>query len=82
MACTNCTKNKVQRIAEGFTNLVFKDDAVEEIAIARELLCSPCEQLKKLITVGTINKGICRKCNCVTAAKTRSTEETCPIGKW
>jgi len=39
----------------------------------RRSLCDPCEHNKM---------GICRRCGCIIAAKTRFANQKCPIGLW
>jgi hypothetical protein len=47
--------------------------APEEVVQKRLEICDGCEH-KKL--------GICTKCGCIIAAKTRSVHAECPLQKW
>jgi len=74
--CSSCVNSKgpLQRIIEGWGNYLFPNPEVEKIAKVRALRCATCD----------FNKfEICTKCvGCPVAAKTRSMDEECPIGRW
>lgn len=70
--------NALSLIAAGWKNLVWPDKEVEKVARERAEICAKCPLL-----VSMAGKGICcYKCGCVIAAKVRSLDESCPVGKW
>lgn len=82
---------KLERIAEGWTNVVFLSETVEVIARQRAISCAACEfavESSWMTNVGDDIKEIqglkCDKCNCPLSAKTRSINEKCPLPdpKW
>lgn len=82
---------KLERIAEGWENVVFKSPTVEKLAQVRAKICSTCTHavesswLQNLGDEITEIKGLkCDLCNCPLSAKTRSTKESCPDtpSKW
>ena len=64
---------KMSEILEGWKNVVFPNEHVEQIAKARANMCAGCE-----FNV----KSRCTKCGCPLVAKTRSMQSHCPIKKW
>lgn len=85
--CPPCEKaklalQKASNIVEGYYNLVIKDNVVEELACKRISICLACEFKVPLVRVNEKWYFSCSKCNCPIDAKTRSTGERCPLGKW
>ena len=66
-------KAKMSEILDGWKNVVFPNEHVEQIAKARAGICSGWE-----FNV----KSRCTKCGCPLVAKTRSMQSHCPIKKW
>ena len=63
----------LEKIFEGFKNLVFKNPKVEKVALDRLKVCHKCPS----------RKGIkCGKCGCFLATKTRSLTSECPDKRW
>ena len=69
----NNKKSKLQKIIEGWGNVLFPDPEVENVAKYRALRCATCDFNKM---------EICSKCNCPIIAATRSMDHDCPIGRW
>ena len=65
--------NKFKAIVNGWKNVVFRNEAIEQIAKDRVKICSTCENN---------HFNICIICNCPLIAKTRSELSNCPEGKW
>lgn len=87
MSCTTCEQakkalQKVGNIIEGYTNIIVRDNVIEAIANQRKDICLGCEFKSPLVKIGNIQYYSCSKCHCPIDAKTRSTGEVCPIGKW
>lgn len=85
------TEIKYKDIVNGFSYLVVKDSAVEELARKRAESCSSCKYAKYSKTANTIVvgetiheiKGMhCHLCGCSLAGKLRDEKQTCPIYKW
>ncbi len=80
MGCRDCPNEKRRAwdkflaIVEGWTNLVWKNSRMEEIAKNRAKICSSCDQLSAL--------GVCKKCSCPVAPLTRQMRKSCPLNKW
>jgi len=73
--------SKAKEILEGWTNVVMKKEHVERIALARMNICNTCEHNSE--KHDTVRPDVhCVKCGCTLAAKTRSPDSECPIGKW
>lgn len=81
----------LSNIIAGWSNLAFKDPAVESLATERAEICSKCpfaELSSGLHTIVVDNKttqvrGLkCGKCGCPLSAKVRTPMDSCPIGKW
>ncbi len=66
-------KQKVSEIFNGWKNVVFPNEHVEQIAKARASICGTCEHNVK---------SRCMKCGCPLIAKTRSMKSNCPLNKW
>jgi hypothetical protein len=64
---------KISEIFNGWKNVVFPNEHVENIAKARAKICSQCEHNVK---------NRCKKCGCPLIAKTRSMQSHCPLKKW
>ncbi len=80
---------KLERIAEGWKNVLFLSPTVEALAKGRAEICSKCPHAVEdswLEAIGKILKTVknikCDQCNCPISAKTRSVNEKCPEGKW
>jgi hypothetical protein len=82
---------KYQDILDGYSYLVVKDSAIEEMAQHRASICSKCTQAKYSGTVNTIVvdnkikeiKGLrCAVCACPISGIVRAEEKVCPLGKW
>ena len=65
--------SKAKEIAEGFGNLIFKTDEVEEISKYRLNICGTCEYRQNIK---------CSICGCFLSAKSRSKDSKCLKGKW
>ena len=63
-------------IIDGWKNLLFKDDSVEQIAKSRIAICCNCEHLT--------NRNTCDLCGCYMPAKTRNISSSCSMNpkKW
>jgi len=81
---------KLSNIIDGFGNLAFPNKAVEVIALKRAAICAACPNAvpSGIYNVIKDNKtkqiqGMkCDICSCALSAKIRSTNDSCPIGKW
>jgi hypothetical protein len=80
-------------VAEGFWNLIFKNEGIEGVAKKRLEICAKCPALVMSKSLGMrctpkvslkhVDTGVMVKgCGCVLKAKTRVKEERCPAGKW
>lgn len=67
------TGTKIQRIYEGWANLIECSPEVEEIAKKRAKICADCIYLRF---------NVCKLCRCFIPAKIRSLKEHCPLLKW
>ena len=85
------TETKYKDIVNGFSYLVVKDSAVEELARKRAESCSSCKYAKYSETANTIVVGetihqikgmYCDRCGCSLAGKVRGENEYCPLRKW
>jgi len=61
-------------IIAGWSNYVFKNERIENIAKHRLTICLDCKKLSNLKT--------CKKCGCYIPAKVRSEKSKCPMGYW
>lgn len=76
---------KLERIAEGWKNVVFLSPTVEVLAKGRAEICSKCPEAVEssfLQAVGKVLSKVesikCGICNCPISAKTRVVDEKCP----
>lgn len=63
----------MNKILEGWKNLVWPTPESKKLAEDRAKLCDPCA-FNKLLT--------CTKCGCAIPAKIRSPKAKCPIKRW
>lgn len=87
MSCIPCQQaakalKKATNIVEGYANLIVRDNVVEGIANDRKAICLGCPKKRPLVKINNTQYFSCDICRCPIDAKTRSTGETCPIGKW
>lgn len=69
------------KILEGITNAMIRDEFVEDVARHRMEVCEACEFLgDKCLVPGT--SPCCNECGCSLSFKTRSLSSECPKGKW
>jgi hypothetical protein len=68
-------KEKLAEIQDGWSNWIWKNEEVEEIAKQRATVCSKCDSNVA---------NTCKECGCPLFAKTRSMKDTnsCPLNKW
>ena len=72
--------SKFPEIVDGWKNIIFPDDKVEEMAYQRLEICKGCD---KNSTPDKVNfKSYCKGCGCVLTAKARSPQSKCPLDKW
>lgn len=81
----------LRAITEGFKNIIFRNEEVEEIARHRASICSKCEHFnrehpfKRMLEDDSIEeiKGAgCNICECFIPAKVRQMLQGCPEKKW
>lgn len=88
----------LKQIKEGWTNVVFENPYIEEVAEERAKVCSSCEfadpifpfiktlspeEAQKENKKSKIIRDLgCTKCGCFLVAKTRSPLSQCPEKKW
>jgi hypothetical protein len=82
----------LENIIAGWSNLIFGNPAVEEMAIKRAKICAECPSAQfsggiyYLTTIDQKTKQVrglsCGECGCALSAKVRSVGDTCPLGKW
>jgi len=68
---------KLKDIINGWKNVIITDANVEEIAEVRQLICNGCDKKTEMLGM-----EVCGLCHCPLLAKTRSTDNRCPLGKW
>jgi hypothetical protein len=72
------------QIIEGIVNRIFKQEHIEEIALARRQLCEKCVYIGRTsaecLIPGTY--PCCSQCGCCLELKTRSLSSSCPKGIW
>lgn len=69
------------KIIEGITNTLRRDEFVEDVAKHRMEVCDACDQKgDKCLVPGTA--PCCNDCGCSLAFKTRSLSSECPQNKW
>ena len=68
-------KEKYDEILNGWTNWLFKNESVAEVAKERAMECAKCPSNVS---------NVCKECGCLLWMKTRSVKDTnkCPLGKW
>lgn len=87
MSCIPCqqakaTLSKGSNIVQGYTNLIFKDEIIEKMALARLEVCTPCKFRKVQVIIAGVEYSTCTKCKCPLDAKVRAPDEVCPKGDW
>lgn len=73
--------NQIPQIVQGWKNLMFKNETVENEAINRLTLCNRCPDRSNYPEELTLT-STCKLCGCVLKAKARSPHATCPSKKW
>jgi hypothetical protein len=69
------------KILEGITNAIIRDEFVEDVAKHRMEVCDACEYKgDKCLVPGT--GPCCNDCGCSLSFKTRSLSSDCPKDKW
>ena len=69
------------KILEGITNAIIRDEFVEDVAKHRMKVCDACEYKgDKCLVPGT--GPCCNDCGCSLSFKTRSLSSDCPKDKW
>ena len=85
------TDIKYRDIVDGFSYLVIRDSAVEDMAKRRAEHCGGCKYAKYSGKLNTIMVGgethqikgmYCDLCGCTLAGKLRAEAESCPVGTW
>ena len=69
--------SQVEKIFQGFKNLIFKDEAIEKDAEVKLKICFECPFKKE-----TVGIWRCGKCSCALIAKARSPQSKCPDNRW
>jgi len=64
----------LNEIFEGWKNLIFEDDKVEEEAKRRMAICVGCDKFTRVKS--------CELCGCYMPAKVRSMKSKCGDNKW
>ena len=73
--------NNRNKILEGITNAVIRDEYVESISRVRMNVCEVCPSKGTKCAVPK-TAPCCDECGCSLAFKTRSLSTECPLGKW
>lgn len=79
---------KLKNIVNGWANYIVEDPVVEQVAARRAKICSQCKHAVKMkitindIKITDVNGLKCNLCNCPLSAKTRSSDDHCPLSKW
>lgn len=69
------------KILEGITNTLRRDEFVEDVARHRMEVCDSCTSKgTECVMPGTA--PCCNECGCSLTFKTRSLSSECPSGKW
>ena len=68
--------DEVQKIVEGWKNLIFPNPVSEELGKQRAAICVVCKPHYKPIT------SRCGVCHCYVPAAVRSSKKQCPKRKW
>lgn len=75
--------SKIDEVAEGYWNLMMKNEGVEELAKVRNEICNTCpSNSKNQSSMFGDMLPYCKECGCLLEAKTRSPESSCPLKKW
>lgn len=61
-------------IIAGWTNYVFPNKEVEEVAKKRLKICCGCDKIS--------DRNYCKICHCFMPAKVRSLKSKCPLRLW
>lgn len=89
--CLPCeqAKRKLKRltttasnIVEGYSNLIFTKEEIEELSKERMEICNTCTSRMVLVRVNNVEHYKCGECNCPLAAATRAPGKPCDLGKW
>ena len=64
-------------IIQGMINAINPDEAVEAMAKERMDICNTCPEKTEML-----GQTVCGVCHCLLQLKTRSTDSSCPLGKW
>lgn len=70
-----------KQIAEGWKNVVIKDEAIELVAKARLEICRSCEKHSSKNNTKRPDEH-CTECGCPLISKTRCLSCKCPLEKW
>lgn len=70
----------LKHIAQGWVNLIFSNEVVEERAIKRLEICNKCQKRSNYPSEITMD-SYCKDCGCVLQAKVRS-DSQCPNNYW
>ena len=73
--------SQIPQIIQGWKNLLFKDEKVENIAVNRLVICNSCPDRSNYPQELSLT-STCKLCGCVLKAKARSTNSKCPANKW
>ncbi len=65
--------NQMKVIADGWKNVIIKNQFAEELAQQRGEVCLQCEHK---------TPATCGLCGCPLVAKQRALDATCPDGRW
>ena len=65
--------SKLSQIIEGWSNHIFDNPEVKQLAEARAKICASCPENKS---------NICNSCGCYIPAKVKAPQATCPKDKW
>lgn len=68
----------VEEIIKGWSNLIYRNPEIEQVAVIRAQKCENCDQLSIIATYYLY----CKQCGCYIPAKIRSLGSTCPLKKW
>ena len=64
---------KFKEISIAWKNVIFRNEAAEQIAFNRASICAGCDH-------NIFNT--CSKCGCPLVAKMRNPDSKCPMNKW
>jgi hypothetical protein len=75
--------SQIKQIAEGWKNVIFKKDDVEQVATVRLDICNNCEWHSKNSKAKLKRPDDhCTKCGCPLMSKTRCMSCSCPDDRW